>query len=64
MSNGPYCRCHRDAYGTVDWDVDPKGGWCRSCEREVHPREVRRMHAIANEAQRRYAGWIKEWDKA
>ena len=57
-----YSRCEREKPYTwgPDWEIDPDGGHCHACDHEVHPRDVRRMHAIASEAQRRYAGFLEE----
>ncbi len=43
-----YCRCenHGVCSRAPDWDVWPDFGWCRTCALEVHPKDVRRSHAI------------------
>ena len=52
---GPYCRCERERpYRAPDWEVQPDRGRCRTCRRELQPRNVRRSQAMAWRAIRRH----------
>jgi hypothetical protein len=43
-----YCPCERARpYKDPDWDIGLERGYCRVCGCEVHPRDVRRLQAIA-----------------
>ena len=51
---GPSCRCELEPYGDPEWEVEPERGRCGTCGREVHPGDVQRMQAIADEAVREH----------
>jgi hypothetical protein len=54
------CRCDSDRpYTRPDWDIDPDGGRCRSCDRDLREQDVQRMHAIARDERARIErkGW-------
>jgi hypothetical protein len=55
-----YCRCDRDKpYTAPNWDIEPDGGHCRSCDLPLRKHDVRRWHAIARDERARLAakGW-------
>jgi hypothetical protein len=39
---GDYCGC-----ADPSWEIEPEDGRCRACGLAVHPRDVRRMQALA-----------------